>query len=346
MLAADAVGKKLTRRRRLGGVRWAVRGVLVLVIVGAFLVGFDGMFYYPSRTVHYRPADFGLRHEDVTFVASDGVRLHGWFLPATRLVPVSRRGASDDPTVVGGRGRSADPTDKADGATDNAAATAAAPAPQARGTVIHFHGNAANITNHIVLSQWLVWEGFNVFLFDYRGYGRSEGRPTREGTIRDGHAALDYVLSRPDVDRARVFAFGQSLGGAVATVVAAERPEIRAVVLDSTYSSHRRIAALHLQKLVLLRWPAEWIARAGVSGGYEPLDYIGRIAPRPLLVIASARDEICFAQLGRELFEAASEPKEFVLLEDGAHLESVADNVGNTQRRIVRFFEQAAASRD
>jgi len=211
--------------------------------------------------------------------------------------------------------------------------------------VIHFHGNAANITNHVVASHWLVWEGYNVFIFDYRGYGRSEGKVTRAGTIHDGHAALDYVLARNDVDPERILAFGQSLGGAVATVVAAEREEIRAIALDSTFSGYRRIASLHLQRMLFFKSLSDLIAWLGLSGEYDPIDYVARIAPRPLLVIASTNDDICFAESGRELFEAAAPPKEFVLLHEGGHLEAVAENVDNVQERIIQLFERALDER-
>ena len=207
--------------------------------------------------------------------------------------------------------------------------------------MVHFHGNAENITAHFTLSLWLVFEGYNVFVFDYRGYGKSEGKVTREGTIRDGHAALDYVLSRDDVDPRRVFALGQSLGGAVATVVAAEREEFRAVALDSTFSGYRRIGSRHLQKLLFFKWPADLIARAGLSGDYDPVDYVARIAPRPLLVIASSEDDICCAELGRELFDAAGAPKEFVLVDESEHLQTVAENVDGVQGKILRLFEGA-----
>lgn len=210
-----------------------------------------------------------------------------------------------------------------------------------RGTVIHFHGNAANISNHVFASYWLVYEGFNLLVFDYRGYGGSAGKVTRAGTIRDGHAALDYILSRDDTDPERVFAFGQSLGGAVATVVAAERPEFRAVVLDSTFSGYRRIASRHLRKTLLIPWLTDAIAWVALSGDYDPVDYVARIAPRQLMVIASTEDEICFAELGRELFDAADEPKQWILLDQGSHLETVAENVDSVQQRIVEFLIEA-----
>jgi hypothetical protein len=277
--------------------KWSVRIGALLLIVGTFIVGFDRLFYYPSKTIHYTPDEFSLEYEDVTFETSDGLKLSGWFLPA-----------------VG----------------------------RPKGTVVHFHGNAENISAHVTLSMWLVWNDYNVLIFDYRGYCESEGKVTRAGTIRDGHAALDYVLARDDVDPERIFAFGQSLGGAVATVVAAEREEFRAVVLDSTFSSYRRIGSRHLQKMLFFKWLANLIATAGLSDDYDPIDYVARIAPRPLLVIASAEDEICFAELGRELYDAARQPKEFVLVQEGRHMQTVAEDVDGLQGQILRLFEQSA----
>ncbi len=210
-----------------------------------------------------------------------------------------------------------------------------------RGTVIHFHGNAANIGNHVFASYWLVYARFNLLVFDYRGYGKSQGSPTRAGTIRDGLAAVDYVLSREDVDPQRVVALGQSLGGAVAAVVAAERPEIRAVVLDSTFGNYRHIGAAHLRGVIRWGWLADKLAAALLSDDYEPVDYVARISPRPVLVIASPDDEVCYAPLGRELFDAAAQPKQWLLVSGGRHLEVVADNVDNVQARIVAFYEDA-----
>ncbi|MEP0847226.1 MAG: alpha/beta hydrolase [Phycisphaerae bacterium] len=212
---------------------------------------------------------------------------------------------------------------------------------RARGTIVHFHGNAANISNHVALVCWLPQAGYNVLMFDYRGYGESQGRVSRAGTIRDGHAAVDYVLTRPDVDRERLAAFGQSLGGAVATVVAAERPEIRAVVLDAAFSSYRRIASRHLRRTLFVPPLCDGLAWLLVSGDFEPLQYVKRISPRPLLVVTSEQDDICFAELGRELFEAAAEPKQYIMLREGEHLQAVLDNQDEVQRRILEFLRDA-----
>lgn len=215
---------------------------------------------------------------------------------------------------------------------------------RARGTIVHFHGNAANISNHVAVVCWLPQAGYNVLMFDYRGYGASQGRVSRAGTIQDGHAAVDYALTRSDVDPRRVAAFGQSLGGAVATVVAAERPEIRAVVLDAAFSSYRRIASRHLRRTLFVPPVCDGLAWLLISGDFEPLQYVKRIAPRPLLVVTSEQDDICFAELGRELFDAAAEPKQYILLREGEHLQAVLDNQEGVQQRILDFLRDALAS--
>lgn len=215
----------------------------------------------------------------------------------------------------------------------------------ARGLVVHFHGNAANITGHVSQVHWLPEAGYHVLMFDYRGYGRSEGRVTRAGTIRDGHAALDYALSRPEAAGLPLLVYGQSLGGAVAIVVAAERPEVDAVVAESTFSSYRGIAALHARELVHLGWLARGLARITISDGHDPIDVVRRLAPRALLIIAAEDDRICFPELARELFDAAGEPKSFWLAPGAEHLGILEACPGELQRQVRALFESAARRR-
>jgi uncharacterized protein len=112
----------------------------------------------------------------------------------------------------------------------------------ATGSVLHVHGNAANISNHLPLVAWLPLAGFNVLMFDYRGFGQSEGRPTLNGIVDDAAAALAVLRQRPDVDAARLAIFGQSLGGATALRLLA-RPGaaqgVRLAIIDSAFSSYR-----------------------------------------------------------------------------------------------------------
>lgn len=212
----------------------------------------------------------------------------------------------------------------------------------ARGVVVHFHGNAANITNHIALAAWLPHHGFHTLMFDYRGYGQSEGRVTREGTIMDGHAAVAYAAQRAKAMGLPLFAYGQSLGGAVAVVVAAEHPEIAAVVAESSFASYRGIAARHGAGLFFSEWLGGTLARAWVSGGYDPIDAVAKISPRPILVIGAEHDTICYPELARELYDAAREPKEWWLVPDAGHLAILDGHEHELTARITEFFVRAS----
>lgn len=213
---------------------------------------------------------------------------------------------------------------------------------KARGTVVHAHGNAANKSNHYPLIAFLPPAGYNVLEFDYRGYGDSEGAPSRRGCIEDLHAAVDCVKRRPDVDPARVVLFGQSLGAAVAIVVAAERPDVRAVAAEAPFTSHRAIARDVLQRSPitwLFAWPVPLLA---LDGSYAPIDHVDRIAPRPLLVAHGTEDGVIPFRMSEELFERAREPKRLVPIRGAGHLHIPHPDVAREYRAaVVRFFDEA-----
>ena len=327
---AGATDAEVARKKRWRRIKWTVRIAAVLFVIGYLrFVGLDGKFYYPNDEDYGQPAEFGLTCEDVSFQTSDGLILHGWFLPASQKATGS------------------EPDSLAD--TDDAAELGACPPlrrPTAKGLVVHFHGNAANVTAHLSLVAWLPKAGYHVLMFDYRGFGKSQGHVTRAGTIRDGHAALDYALSRPEAKDLPLFFYGQSLGGAVAIVVAAERHEVRAVVAESTFSTYRGIAARHAQRLVHIRWLANLLATCTISAGFDPLDAVPRLAPRPLFVIAAEDDDICFPKLARELYDAAAEPKFYWLVPEAEHLGIVLAAGRELTNRVCRFFEDACRHRD
>ncbi len=197
-----------------------------------------------------------------------------------------------------------------------------------RGVVVYCHGNAANITLHARYVGWLPAHGFDVLVFDYRGYGRSEGEPTRAGLVADAVAALDLALrEEPD----RTLAFGHSLGGAIAVVAAAQRPAVRAVVAESTFPSFRAAA----------RASAPWLTPlvpSVIALGCDPESVVGSLAPRPLLVIHGTGDPIVPVRLGRALFEAASQPKEFWEVEVADHFTPWKALGAAFETRIVDFL--------
>lgn len=266
----------------------------------------DGFFYCPKRQVYGSPEEVGLAHERVSFAASDGPRLDAWFFPA-----------------VG---------------NENAEPAAA------KGTVLHLHGNAGNMSGHFEHVAWLPAAGWNVLCFDYRGYGRSEGRATREGTIRDAHAALDYLLSRPDVDPRGIVAFGQSLGGAIGIVLAAERPEIRGLATDGAFDSYRRIASCHIRHNPLLLCVAWWVPSVLMSNGHDPIDHIGRIAPRPVLIIHGTADQVVPVEMGKRLFDAAGDPRKIWLVDGADHYDPLREHGEEGRARLLNFFNESVSN--
>jgi len=194
----------------------------------------------------------------------------------------------------------------------------------AKGTILFLHGNAENISTHIMSVRWLPARGFNVFLPDYRGYGASAGTPSLEGVQDDVDGALAALLARPDIDPDRIVVFGQSLGGAVAIYNVAHSPyrsHIRALAVESAFSSYRGIAREKLAAF-WLTWPLQYPLSLLVSDRYSPSDAIARVSPIPLLIIQGDRDPIVPVGHARRLFELAREPKQLWIVPGSGHIQA------------------------
>jgi len=208
---------------------------------------------------------------------------------------------------------------------------------QACGTVLHLHGNAGNITGHFTHVAWLPNAGFNVLCFDYRGYGHSAGRISRPGSIEDAHGALDYLLVRADVDPERIVAFGQSLGGAVGIVLAAERTEIRGLATEGAFDHYRRIASWHIRRnplLFVLAWWVPWL----MTDTHNPIDFVDRISPRPLLIMHGTDDRVVPVSMAHRLYSRAKQPKQLWLIEGIDHYEAYDVMPEQVQDRLATFF--------
>lgn len=187
------------------------------------------------------------------------------------------------------------------------------PAQNSGATLIFFHGNAGNIGDRLGKIELFHHLGLNILIFDYRGYGQSEGRPSEAGIYKDALGAYDYLRTRRDVDSQRVVFYGASLGGAVAVDLARKRP-CAALIVDSSFTN-----AVDMAKTLYPFAPAFL-----VQARLDSLGKIGGVAA-PKLFIHSRDDEIVPFRLGRKLFEAAPEPKEFLEVagsHNDGHMES------------------------
>jgi fermentation-respiration switch protein FrsA (DUF1100 family) len=175
------------------------------------------------------------------------------------------------------------------------------PKRESEQVLLFFHGNAGNISHRRESIQLFHQLGLNVFIIDYRGYGKSEGRPSEQGLYRDAAAAWRYLTGVKGFDPDDVVIFGRSLGGAVAAELAA-RVEARGLILESTMSSAREFARAVftiLSRLVVVRYD------------FNTAQLIKHVH-YPVLVLHSPEDEIMPFHLGRKVYDLANQPKHFV----------------------------------
>ncbi|HEX41056.1 MAG TPA: alpha/beta hydrolase [Phycisphaerales bacterium] len=223
---------------------------------GAFLFATQRRFLYrPMREVGYSPSNLDLEFEDVFFTTSDGLTLHGWFVPSAA----------------------------------------------ARYTVLFCHGNAGNVMHRLDSIRILHDLGLHCFIFDYRGYGRSQGSPTEAGTYLDAQAAYDWLTGRHAAAAETVIIFGRSLGGSIAAHLAS-RVRAGGLVVESAFTSYPDMGARLYPYM-----PVRPFARFRYATG----QYL-RDVHCPVLLIHGRDDEMVPVDFARRLYDVANEPRTLV----------------------------------
>ncbi|MFH0989251.1 MAG: alpha/beta hydrolase [bacterium] len=251
---------------------------------------FENKFiYFPSSysQSEYVPAATVPGLQDCWFTAEDGIKLHGWYLPA------------DSP----------------------------------RATLIISHGNAGNIAHRLILLKGYQRAGFNVMMYDYRGYGRSEGSPSEEGIYADGRAAYDHTLMLKGVDSNKIILWGTSLGGAVAVDVALHR-KAAGLILESAFSSARDVAKAAYPFL-----PVYLTLHTKLNS----IDKIPQVHV-PLLAMHGNHDSVIPFSLGRKLYASANEPKEFYIIEGADHNDTYFIGGNEYLQKVQAFATRLGAS--
>ena len=182
------------------------------------------------------------------------------------------------------------------------------PAVGPRPVVLFCHGNAGDVTNRADVLSLLAQHGLAVLVFDYRGYGDSQGRPSEQGLYRDADAAWRYLVEQRGVDPGRIVVFGESLGAAVALHTALSRP-VAGLIMESAFQSIPAMARVQVPFVPV--WGL-------THNRFDNLGSIRRLRV-PLLTVHGERDDLVPISQGRAVFGAAPEPKEFYAVPGASH---------------------------
>jgi len=196
-----------------------------------------------------------------------------------------------------------------------------------RPTVVHLHGNAENMTSHIAGSLFLLEEGHPLLTFDYRGYGQSKGTPTLEGIQEDARAVFRHVLAHPETFGENVFGFGQSMGAYTLARVLPEIPLLRGAILEAGLSS--------FYDLFHEAYPQ--IPCTIPDKGFSALDTLPKSSVPKLFIHGTADDVVPYSHSVR-MHEAASDPKELLILEGVGHIDAFMSRHAEAYREKIREF--------
>ncbi len=202
------------------------------------------------------------------------------------------------------------------------------PAAGAEQTLLFLHGNAGNLSNRLEILKLFHELGLSIFIIDYRGYGRSQGTPDEAGTYSDALGAWRYLTGTRGLSDRSIIVLGRSLGGAVATWLAA-RHTPAALILEGAFTSIADMSKYRSFAFLL---------RPFIHFHYASINHIGDIQC-PVLIAHSPEDAVVPFEMGRALFAAARQPKRFLKMQ-GGHSDGFV-TTGEAYRRGMRTFIDA-----
>jgi len=263
------------------------------------------------------PADYGLPFAEVLFPSRDGLILHGWFIPAPGMTAFS---LEDEDWATG-----------------------------SKGTIVFGHGRFGSKDPDLKYVPWLREAGYNCFLFDFRGHGRSQGDYTSFG-YHEGKDLLGAIDLLEIKGIPRVGVLGFSLGAVVGISTAAQCPAVTAVVADGAFVRLRRALARGAEERGVPRWLVRalgpsilWLAGRRVGGDLEqsdPMRWLDKIAPRALFLIHGEEDPYVSVEDVRRLYEEAGEPKELWIAPGAGHRRVDEVYPDEYRERVVSFFDR------
>lgn len=221
--------------------------------------------------------------------------------------------------------------------------------------VILCHGYGSTRAGMLPEAHILAQHGYSTLLFDFRGHGQSEGDLVTLGydEVQDVQGAVNYLLTRSEVDPERLGLLGHSMGGATAIRAAARTPEVKALVTEGAYASLADTIADDFTNLTgLPKFPfaglmvklGEW--QTGLDTSLvQPVEDVIFLSPRPVLFIHGLADTVIPPENGRRLYQAAKEPKTLWQPEDVGHATAALKRPDEYEARVITFFDKALLSK-
>ena len=257
-----------------------------LLVLVAILSACSNFLFVPVKTMPVTPGAAGILYEDIYINTADGLQLHGWKLNG------------DEDWIDAGK------------------LVRRAKEQSSAGTILFFHGNGDNVSTQLPNTFWLAKEGFDLYVYDYRGYGQSQGEPDLDATIRDMEQMIAHTVQQLPEDE-KLIVMGHSLGGSMAIYVvahSAHRDRIEALITVEAFSDYHHVTQDALSNS-WITWLFQWPLSFTVSNAYSPLDAVPLISPVPVCIIHSENDEMIGMYHADRLFAAAKEPKTFKLID-------------------------------
>lgn len=213
--------------------------------------------------------------------------------------------------------------------------------PQVKGTIVHFHGNGQNMSAHFLGLSWIMDRGYNLFVWDYRGYGISDGNPTPDGLYQDSMVALDEGRKLwSENGKGKFVVYGQSLGGAIAMRALGDYKEISQVdlvVQDCTYMSYQDLGFDKLLHSIL--FPISPLAYVLVTDKYSTEEDVKKLQ-QPTLVIVAEKDKIVPAKFGKKLYKTLSTSKKWLWkIPNGEHISTFHDPKAPYRDQFIQLLE-------
>ena len=183
-----------------------------------------------------------------------------------------------------------------------------------KGTILFLHGNANNISTESVGMVWVIDKGYNLLTFDYRGYGLSEGKPDIEGVLYDGLEFVDAIMKDNKVYKKNLILHGQSLGGAVASHIAAFSPhadKFKVLILESTFKSWKSVSR-EIASKNFFTWAWQYPISWGITSKYSSLENVKISKIKNTIIIHSKKDEMIGYDNAESLYSQAHEKKAII----------------------------------